>query len=443
MPAKLNIVYSLENFEKMTANIANPKVLVAQLGARKHYQEPILFHQWGMLDRLYTDFYSGNNLIATFLRQPKIYGNLPKLCQKSLDRYDPSLNQTNVISFPWLGYKWAKARSKNSLRERSSLKIWAFKEFCRHIISTNPTGIDTAYGFNGASLELFEYAKAKGMRCILDQTIAEPSLLHQLLLTEEQSWQDWSKSPFTVSKDDLELREREQREQDLADHIICGSNFVKESLMARGISAEKISVVNLGRCQDGQRSSKQAKSQTPKEQGKELKILFAGSVGLRKGIPYLLEALKQLKGEIPFVCKIAGSLDIQSERIDQYRDVANFLGRVSRSQMAELYNWADVFVLPSICEGSAMVTYEALNYGLPIITTHNTGSIVRDGIDGFIVPICDADAIARKLLTLFSQPSCLPSNNNLTTYLTEVYKNSEASLHQVLTSVNQKEFLQQ
>ena len=76
------------------------------------------------------------------------------------------------------------------------------------------------------------------------------------------------------------------------------------------------------------------------------------------------------------------------------------VGAVPRSQIGEHYSWADVFVLPSICEGSATVCYEALAHGLPVITTPNSGSVVRDGLEGFIVPIRDADAIADRLVRL-------------------------------------------
>ena len=65
--------------------------------------------------------------------------------------------------------------------------------------------------------------------------------------------------------------------------------------------------------------------------------------------------------------------------------------------MAEHFQWADVFLLPSLCEGSATVTYEALGHGLPVICTPNTGSVVRDGMEGFIVPVRDAAAIAERI----------------------------------------------
>jgi glycosyltransferase involved in cell wall biosynthesis len=89
--------------------------------------------------------------------------------------------------------------------------------------------------------------------------------------------------------------------------------------------------------------------------------------------------------------------------------------------MADLYAWADVFLLPSICEGSAMVTYEALSWGLPVITTHNAGSIVRDTVDGWLVPIRDSEAIAKKLLIIFEKTPRFAKPNNLEKPLEEVY----------------------
>ncbi|MEO1377140.1 MAG: glycosyltransferase family 4 protein [Cyanobacteria bacterium J06635_10] len=378
-------------------------VAVAQLGARKHYQEPVLFHQWGLLDSLYTDFYAGDSAIVNLLRQPNIRNKLPNTFTKAFDRYEPALNKAKIIHFPWFGYQYAQKLRDGEGKDSSSIFIWANTEFSKRILQRGLGNANVIYGFNGASLELFQYAKQRGIWCILDQTLAERSLVHKLLLEEEQLWQGWSTSPFTVSDTDLELAQREQQEQDLADHIISGSEFVKDSLKARGIEEKKISVVSLGRTKEGQLIQRVLEPKEPKERGDGLRILFAGQVGLRKGIPYLLEALKQLKGEIPFTCKVAGSIAIQAQRVAEYSDICEFLGLVPRSTMSELYAWADVFVLPSICEGSAMVTYEALSWGLPIITTYNTGSIARNGTDGFIVSIRDPKAIAKGLLEIFDR----------------------------------------
>ncbi len=378
-----------------------PKLLVAQLGARKHYQEPILFHQWGILDKLYTDFYCNDSFLTKALKQKVLYQNFPRIIKKSLERYTPSLQKAKIIHFPKLAFTYNRSLKKAKLSEKSEINIEIGKKFCHKIIDSGLDNIDVVYGFDGACLELFEYAKTKGIKCVLDQTVAERTLIHELLSQEEQLWTGWSKSPYKVYEGDLKLVKRQQREQQLADCIICGSSFVKESLIAKGVEPSKISVVSLGGLSDNQPLRSDYHLIPPYKRDDGLRILFAGSVGLRKGIQYLLEALKKIKGEIPFTCKIAGSLDINPEIINEFKDVGDFLGLVPRSQMKQLYSWADVFALPSICEGSAMVTYEALSCQLPIITTYNTGSIVRDNIDGFIVSIRDSTAIANKLKFLY------------------------------------------
>jgi glycosyltransferase involved in cell wall biosynthesis len=160
--------------------------------------------------------------------------------------------------------------------------------------------------------------------------------------------------------------------------------------------------------------------------------LFAGTVGLRKGVPYLLEALRSLQGKIPFECKIAGTSEIAPDKLAQYRDVADFLGRVPRSQMNELYQWADVFVLPSICEGSAMVTYEALLSGLPVITTYNAGSLVRDGIDGYIVKIRDVEAIRDRLIQLYEVGIASQGQRERQQYIETVFVQAQERLRTVV-----------
>jgi glycosyltransferase involved in cell wall biosynthesis len=58
-------------------------------------------------------------------------------------------------------------------------------------------------------------------------------------------------------------------------------------------------------------------------------------------------------------------------------------------------------VLPSVEEGSALVTYEAMACGLPLIVTPNTGAVARDGVDGFVIPARDVGALQEKILYLY------------------------------------------
>jgi glycosyltransferase involved in cell wall biosynthesis len=407
------------------------KVLVAQLGARKNYQEPLLFHRWSILDKFYTDFYSGDNSLSNFLRCPSIYNLLPGSLKKILDRYEPQLRGASVTHFPKFGYQYIQALKKASPEQAAQLFVWGGQEFCKHIIQHGLGNANIIYGFNSACLELFQYAKVKGIRCVLDQTLADYSQVHRLLLEEEQKWPDWSLTPFAVGEASLKLLQREQDEQDLADQIICGSTFVESSLIARGVPANKISVVPLGRLKSDPLLQHRLIDASPKERSDGLRILFIGSVGLRKGIPYLLNALRQIDRKIPFTCKVVGPIEIKPERIAEYQDVCEFIGRLPRSAIKELYLWADVFVLPSICEGSAMVTYEAMSLGLPIITTPNAGSIVRDNVDGFIVPIQDTQAIAEKLIRVYREYQRFQKETTQQ-YLKQLFSESEHRLRSTI-----------
>ncbi|MEZ5930719.1 MAG: glycosyltransferase [Alphaproteobacteria bacterium] len=75
------------------------------------------------------------------------------------------------------------------------------------------------------------------------------------------------------------------------------------------------------------------------------------------------------------------------------------VGRVGRGELAERLGMADIFLFPSLAEGSARVVFEALAAGCFVVTTSNSGSIVEDGKHGLIVrpddPATTADALRR------------------------------------------------
>jgi glycosyltransferase involved in cell wall biosynthesis len=138
-----------------------------------------------------------------------------------------------------------------------------------------------------------------------------------------------------------------------------------------------------------------------------LRVLLAGEIGFRKGAPYVLQAARSTKALAEF--RWCGPVGILPAAAAQLREHVELRGIVPRQLMAEHYAWADVFLLPSICEGSAAVCYEALAAGVPVITTENAGSVVRHGIEGFIVPIRDSRAIAERLEMLHRDPELLES----------------------------------
>ena len=124
------------------------------------------------------------------------------------------------------------------------------------------------------------------------------------------------------------------------------------------------------------------------------RVLFVGTADLRKGIHYLAMAAEKLTGRgLNYEFRVAGNVTDQVRSQPACRHL-NFLGRVPRDRIHKEFQQADVFVLPSLAEGSAEVTYEAIAAGVPVVTTRAAGSVARDAIEGRIVPERDPEALA-------------------------------------------------
>jgi len=366
-------------------------VLVAQLGARMHYSVPEILFRNKLLCTFYTDFYSGKFPFSLFKNS-----NIPVL-QKFNTRKSSIIPSSNVKHFPVFGIESAlNLRKAKNVNEQLEEFIRSGVVFSNKIIQDfDPTKTTTIYGFNTACLELFQFAKPQGIKLILEQTIAPFYVERILLQKEEQKFPDWIIE--TEKYDEGLVNEiclREKEEMLLADVILGASNFVKDSIESFLPEVKnKIAIVPYGVRNSIQSIKKEIIDSRP------LRILVAGTVGLRKGSPYVLEAAKQLKGQAEF--RMVGSVQFIPDAIRQKLSSSlDLRGLVPRNEMKEHYQWADVFLLPSVCEGSATVTYEAMQYGLPLIVTPNTGAIIEDGKQGFVIQVGNSDAIVNSILRL-------------------------------------------
>jgi glycosyltransferase involved in cell wall biosynthesis len=140
-----------------------------------------------------------------------------------------------------------------------------------------------------------------------------------------------------------------------------------------------------------------------KRHGPSCTFLFAGGITQRKGIKYLLEAWRRVRRP-GWRLQLLGPLPRDPGPLHEYLDEVELLGRVGHDEVPARMAAADVFVFPSLFEGSAVVAYEALACGLPSIVTPNAGAVVRDGIEGFVVPPCDIEALADRMERLGADP---------------------------------------
>lgn len=188
---------------------------------------------------------------------------------------------------------------------------------------------------------------------------------------------------------------RTLREYEEADAIIVTSSFVQRTFVERGVPASKMTVVPYG-----------VDAVPPPAQRAERRIprvIFVGGCSLRKGIPYLIEAFRRI--ETPAELRLVGQTnEALFRRLGGLPRNVEATGPKTGADLAAEYAAADVFVLPSVEDGWGLVTNEAMSAGLPVVVSDHAGSaeIVRDGVNGFVVPARDVDALAARLETLLS-----------------------------------------
>jgi glycosyltransferase involved in cell wall biosynthesis len=372
-------------------------VVVAQLGARMHYAVPRILERAGLLDRLYTD-------ICATKGWPRFLGLIPRSCrparmQRLLNRVPEGIPARRITAFTRLGLEYAgHLNQAQNADERNKAYLWSGPEFCRRVIAKGFGKAKAVYTFNSAGLEILLEARRRGLQGIMEQTIAPRSVERVLLREETARFPAWEPPEEETSRVD-EYCARESAEWNAADLVVCGSEFVREGIIASGGPKDRCVVVPYGVERKEFVAAKAARRPGP------LRVLTVGAVGLRKGTPYVLEAARQMGARAEF--RLVGAIHLLPGAEKHLRRHVQLTGIIPRSEIAAQYEWADVFLLPSLCEGSATVTYEAMFQGLPVICTPQTGSVIRDGLDGFIVPAQSSDAIVEKLERFAAKPDLL------------------------------------
>jgi glycosyltransferase involved in cell wall biosynthesis len=380
-----------------------PQVIVAQLGARMHYAVPVILHRAGMLAHFYTDAYTGPgsawHLPARCLRRlPDRWQ--PNRLRRLLARQAPELPAQKVTAFNLLGLAYAQALQRaKTIDEKIKIYISYGHRFGEKVISNHFFGSQYVYVFQGPGL-ILKSAKQKGLKSIYERFIAPYVIQNNILLIESSLWNNWEYNIFNNNLSDI-ISNLEIDSYQSADIIICPSDFVLQGMMQLGIDNSKLRVVPYG-----YEPPADLPPRTPWDGRRPLRLLFVGAVSLRKGVQYLALALEKLRG-LPLEARVVGPIDLAPPGRRRLGAVAQLTGQVPRPEVRRHYQWADIFVFPSLCEGSATVTYEALAHGLPVITTFNAGSVVRDGIDGYIVPIRDAEALAARIEHLYHHSELL------------------------------------
>jgi len=251
-------------------------------------------------------------------------------------------------------------------------------------------GCDTFHGWNNQSLRSIKAAQRIGATTILECGSTHRFFREKILREEYERFGIKNVKPPAYA------RQSSLEEIALSDFIFLPSEFAKKTFIDAGINEHKLFVIRRG--------VNLERFKPDKKKDKKFKVLFVGRLSLRKGIQYLLEAWRKMNltdAELVFV----GSIDETIKPIlSSYHDIENIVFKGFLKDPSDVYRESTIFVFPSIEEGSAKVTYEAMAAGLPVITTENSGSVVRNGLDGFIIPIRDSTAIREKISYFYENP---------------------------------------
>lgn len=345
------------------------KVLVAQRGARHRYAIPRIFEEADMLAALYTDS-------TAYSRAGRLAARLPGLaCRSSALQ---ALTSRNPAGIPREKI-YASDRPLFSRLTRGMIHGDIGPVYQRWGLS----GADAVYSMYGEDIRFLDWAKSQGAKVIVDVFISPVS--NQVVLDEQQHF----KVPECYQVRSDECRPSEDRGigafAPLADMLVCPSEWVADGVR-RFVPdhAHKIQVVPYG-------SSIQPQEQHDIEEGR---ILFAGRDPLRKGLPYLAEAVHQLRQQgMKLDVRIAGLEKSECKWFPHY-DELNYLGLVELARMGNEFARCDMFILPSLSEGQAGVILEALSFGCPVIATRESGVDFLNKDNGMLIPARSANAIA-------------------------------------------------
>jgi starch synthase len=254
---------------------------------------------------------------------------------------------------------------------------------------------DAFIGISGSGLLTGRKVQANGGKFICDRGSTHQRHQENIIAEEHRRWN----LPQPLAKPHIGIRE--EKIYHAADAITVPSTVAKRSFVQMGIPPGKIHVIPYG-----VRLDQFSRSGEPPQDSFE--ALFAGQVGLRKGIPYLLQAFARLRHPHKRLT-IAGAIQDNMRPLLATLPTANvvFTGSLPQAQLAKKMSASHLLVLPSIEEGLALVQGQAMACGCPVLATTATGAedLFTDGEQGFIVPDRDIEALTEGMQQIADDPT--------------------------------------
>jgi len=276
---------------------------------------------------------------------------------------NPDLVKTSGL-LEWLERLAARTGHRKLARRLDRL---GNQRFVRHlendIRSARPFAL---WGYNGSALESFAFARKYGRSRILDRTNGDFSILNRVMLEVMERYGDF----FLPTHKQIPepVLERDRAEYDLADRIVVGSDFAKQTLIeASPLTEAKTRVLNY--CFD-ERLFSDAAPPKPVPRNEPVRFLFLGQLAPRKGIHHALEAIERIPPS-QATLTLVGPMGMPPQTFARFADRVKCVPTVARADVPRIMAEHHVFLLPTYFEGAGIVLYEALASGLALIQSRN------------------------------------------------------------------------
>jgi starch synthase len=319
-----------------------------------------------------------------------IYSSFPwrRLRREGLDR-------SYVKMYPWMHVTQHLMHRLMSIPPYvdKHMDRWVRSGLDQFVARTLPQ-CDVYVALSGSGLASGRVAQRRGAHYVCDRGSSHIRYQDQILAQEYARW-GLPRIPL-----DPYFIEREEREYEQADAVTVPSGFAYRTFVEMGVPEKKLHRIPYGVRLDRFRPA----GEPPKN---AFHVLFTGTVGLRKGVPDLLEAFRLLRHPHKKL-RIVGPVLSEMKSIFAAWDMTGVevVGRLPQKELANYMSTSHVMVLPSVEEGLALVQGQALACGCPLISSYHTGGedLFTDGVEGFLVPIRSPQAVAERLQQLADDP---------------------------------------
>jgi glycosyltransferase involved in cell wall biosynthesis len=309
--------------------------------------------------------------------------------QKELEkRRQEGLSPDNVVSLlgPMLE---TILRPRGLLREWGAIHDWMAGAWLRR--RQLGAGPSIVHCFQDSALRTLQATRRNGVVRILEVTLP-PVPQHECEAIAEGA------SRFKQLQ--LRAAERLRRELEHAEWAVAQSAYSVRSIASLGFARDRILCIPLGV------DTRVFKPQAARSESEPaFRALFVGTIGRRKGVHHLLRAWRQLQLRDAELV-IVGDKETPEARelLDGSGENVRAVGNVSFERLLEEYHDADVLIHASLAEGGCNVVHEALACGLPCVVSANATSAVRDGVEGYVVPVANTRALGERIAELYASP---------------------------------------